>query len=178
MKPVKLVISAIGPYAGEVAPIEFDAFAEKGLFLISGDTGAGKTTIFDAICFALYGTASGTYRDAANLRSEYAGALAESYVDFYFSHQGRAFHVKRNPPYEAQKQRGSGTTLKKENATLYEEGRAPVEGWKNVNSAISTLRRESGGTRSGIQDPPSNIHFARRTMKSRYLLSRCRQGKR
>ena len=67
MKPVKLIISAIGPYAGELPEIKFDAFEEKGLFLISGDTGAGKTTIFDAICFALYGTVSGTYRDTKNL---------------------------------------------------------------------------------------------------------------
>ena len=51
MKPIKLIISAIGPYAGKVPEIEFDAFEEKGMFLISGDTGAGKTTIFDAICF-------------------------------------------------------------------------------------------------------------------------------
>ena len=66
---MKLIISAFGPYAGELPPIEFDAFEEKGLFLISGDTGAGKTTIFDAICFALYGTTSGTYRDTKNLSS-------------------------------------------------------------------------------------------------------------
>ena len=93
MKPVKLIISAIGPYAGELPPIEFGAFEEKGLFLISGDTGAGKTTIFDAICFALYGTTSGTYRDTKNLRSEYAKDSVKSYVDFYFTHQGRACHV-------------------------------------------------------------------------------------
>ena len=74
MKPTKLIISAIGPYAGELPEIEFDAFEEKGLFLISGDTGAGKTTIFDAICFALYGTTSGTYRDTKNLRSVPAGS--------------------------------------------------------------------------------------------------------
>ena len=67
MKPIKLMISAIGPYAGELPEIEFSAFEEKGLFLISGDTGAGKTTIFDAICFALYGTTSGTYRDTPGI---------------------------------------------------------------------------------------------------------------
>ncbi len=139
MKPVKLTISAIGPYAGELRPIEFDAFYEKGLFLISGDTGAGKTTIFDAICFALYGTASGTYRDVANLRSEYAKDSAKSYVDFYFSHQGRTFHVWRQPAYERQKKRGAGVTLEDKNAILYEEGQRPIEGWDKVNHAIKEL---------------------------------------
>ena len=139
MKPIKLIISAIGPYAGELPPIEFDAFEEKGLFLISGDTGAGKTTIFDAMCFALYGTTSGTYRDTKNLRSEYARDSAQSYVDFYFSHQGREFHVWRQPSYERQKQRGSGVILEKEKAILYEEGQAPIEGLTQVNNAVKEL---------------------------------------
>ncbi len=139
MKPVKLIISAIGPYAGELPPIEFDAFEEKGLFLISGDTGAGKTTIFDAICFALYGTTSGTYRDTKNLRSEYAKDSARSYVDFYFTHQGREFHVWRQPSYERQKQRGSGVITEKEKAILYEEGQPSIEGLTQVNHAVKEL---------------------------------------
>ena len=139
MKPIKLIISAIGPYAGKLPEIAFDAFEEKGLFLISGDTGAGKTTIFDAICFALYGTTSGTYRDTKNLRSEYAGDSAQSYVDFYFSHQGREFHVWRQPSYERQKQRGSGVILEKEKAILYEEGQTPIEGLTQVNHAVKEL---------------------------------------
>ena len=84
MKPIKLIISAFGPYAGEMPEINFEQFENKGLFLISGDTGAGKTTIFDAICFALYGTTSGMYRDTKNLRSEYAKENVSSFVDFYF----------------------------------------------------------------------------------------------
>ena len=139
MKPVKLIISAIGPYAGELPPIEFGAFEEKGLFLISGDTGAGKTTIFDAICFALYGTTSGTYRDTKNLRSEYAKDSVKSYVDFYFTHQGRAFHVWRQPSYERQKQRGAGVITEKEKAVLYEEGQTPIEGLTQVNHAVKEL---------------------------------------
>lgn len=139
MKPIKLVISAIGPYAGRVPEIEFDAFEEKGLFLISGDTGAGKTTIFDAICFALYGTTSGAYRDEKNLRSEYAKDSDQSYVDFYFSHQGREFHVWRQPSYERQKQRGSGVITEKEKAIFYEEGQMPIEGLTQVNNAVKEL---------------------------------------
>ena len=139
MKPSKLIISAFGPYAGRVPEIDFTKFEEKGLFLISGDTGAGKTTIFDAICFALYGTTSGSYRDTKNLRSEYASDTAESYVDFYFSHQGKNYHIWRQPSYERKKQRGTGVITEKEKAVFYEEGKAPVEGFTQVNLAVKDL---------------------------------------
>lgn len=139
MKPSKLIISAFGPYAGRVPEIDFTKFEEKGLFLISGDTGAGKTTIFDAICFALYGTTSGSYRDTKNLRSEYASDTAESYVDFYFSHQGKNYHIWRQPSYERKKQRGIGVITEKEKAVFYEEGKAPVEGLTQVNLAVKDL---------------------------------------
>ena len=136
MRPIKLVISAFGPYAGTMPEIDFTRFGERGLFLISGDTGAGKTTIFDAICFALYGTASGAYRDTKNLRSEYADISTESYVDFYFSHQEKMFHVWRRPAYERKKLRGTGTTPISEKAVFYEEGKPPVEGLNTVNKKI------------------------------------------
>lgn len=139
MKPIKLIISAIGPYADQVPEIDFSAFEEKGLFLISGDTGAGKTTIFDAICFALYGTTSGSFRDTKNLRSEYAKDETKSFVDFYFSQQGRNFHIERHPEYERRKLRGSGVIVEKEKAILYEEGQPPVEGLTQVNSAVKEL---------------------------------------
>ena len=139
MKPIKLIISAFGPYAGKMPEIDFDRFEEKGLFLISGDTGAGKTTIFDAICFALYGETSGTYRDSRNLRSEYADDSTESYVDFYFSHQGRNYHVYRQPSYEREKLRGTGVTQVKERAVFYEDDKAPVEGISQVNAAVKEL---------------------------------------
>lgn len=139
MKPIKLIISAFGPYAGQTPEINFGQFENKGLFLISGDTGAGKTTIFDAICFALYGTTSGSYRDTKNLRSEYAKNSTDSFVDFYFSHQGREYHVWRQPSYERPKQRGTGMVSVKEKAVLYREGMAPIEGLVNVNNAIIEL---------------------------------------
>ena len=139
MKPIKLIISGIGPYAKEMPEISFDDFGEKGLFLISGDTGAGKTTIFDAICFALYGTVSGSYRDTKNLRSEYAKEDVKSFVDFYFSHQGKNYHILRTPPYERAKKRGSGVIEEKESACFYEENAAPIEGISNVNNAVHEL---------------------------------------
>lgn len=139
MKPTRLIISAIGPYAEEMPEIDFEEFEGKGLFLISGDTGAGKTTIFDAICFALYGETSGTYRDAKNLRSEYASPLAESFVDFHFSHQGKKYHVYRQPAYERPKARGKGMVTVKEKAVFYPEGEAPIEGATAVNHAVKEL---------------------------------------
>ena len=139
MRPTKLVISAFGPYAETMPEIDFEQFEERGLFLISGDTGAGKTTIFDAICFALYGTTSGTYRDTRNIRSEYAKDDVESFVDFYFTHQGKNYHVWRRPGYERKKLRGTGTVSEKEKAVLYEEGKVPVEGLNNVNAAVIDL---------------------------------------
>ena len=139
MKPVKLIMSAFGPYANEMPAIEFSTFEDKGLFLISGDTGAGKTTIFDAICFALYGETSGSYRDTKNLRSEYAKETTETYVDFYFTHQGRDYHVKRIPAYERKKKRGDGMISIKENAFFYSGDDTPIEGQRQVNEAIKDL---------------------------------------
>ncbi len=139
MKPVKLIISGFGPYAGTMPAIDFTKFEERGIFLISGDTGAGKTTIFDAICYALYGSASGSYRDTKNLRSEYAADDVKSYVDFYFTHQGRSFHVYRQPSYMRKKQRGEGYIEEKENVILTEEGKVPIEGIKPVKTAVEEL---------------------------------------
>lgn len=141
MKPIKLKISAFGPYAGEMPEIDFTQFENRGLFLISGDTGAGKTTIFDAICFALYGTTSGSYRDTKNLRSEYAKDSVESYVDFYFSHQGKNYHVLRTPAYSRKKLRGEGDIDIKETAKFYEGDKMPIEGLTQVNNAIKELLR-------------------------------------
>lgn len=141
MKPIKLIISAFGPYADTIPEIDFEKFESKGLFLISGNTGAGKTTLFDAICFALYGETSGTYRDTKNLRSEYANTGIESFVDFYFSHQGKHYHVYRQPSYDRPKQRGDGFVNEKEKAVFYCEDETPIEGISNVNTAVTELLR-------------------------------------
>lgn len=139
MKPIKLKISAFGPYAGEMPEIDFEQFQERGLFLICGDTGAGKTTIFDAISFALFGVTSGSYRDTKNLRSEYADGACESYVEFTFSHQERMYRVYRQPSYERPKQRGSGVITEKERAVLSVENEDPIEGVKQVNEKIRDI---------------------------------------
>ena len=138
MKPSKLILSAFGPYAGKVE-IDFSIFDEKGLFLISGDTGSGKTTLFDAICFACYGKASSDRRDTKSLRSEYAKDSTESFVDFYFTHQGKNYHVYRTPQYERRKLRGDGTVSVQESATLYRDSESPIEGIREVSTAIEQL---------------------------------------
>lgn len=139
MKPIKLEISAFGPYAETMPVIDFRQFEKQGLFLISGDTGAGKTTIFDAICYALYGETSGSYRDVRNLRSDYAKPDVVSYVDFYFSHQEQMYHIYRQPAYERRKQRGEGTTLQNEKVILYCGDEVPVEGKNNVDKMVREL---------------------------------------
>lgn len=95
MKPTKLVMQAFGAYA-EQTEIDFTQFEEKGLFLICGDTGAGKTTIFDAISYALYGEASGSYRDTKNLKSEYVDKKVESFVDFILRIRARTIMCAEN----------------------------------------------------------------------------------
>lgn len=131
MKPRKLIMQAFGPYKEKVE-IDFSLFEAKGLFLICGDTGAGKTTIFDAICFALYGKTSGSYRDKKSLRSEYAEENMESYVDFYFFHQGREYHIWRSPILKYVNRNGK-LNEKPERVTFYDADGSTVEGVKQVD---------------------------------------------
>ena len=98
MRPVRLEMSAFGPYARKTC-VDFDALGTSGLYLITGDTGAGKTTIFDAITFALYGEASGQERSGAMLRSQYAEGGTDTYVELTFSLRGKTYVVRRNPEY-------------------------------------------------------------------------------
>ena len=100
MRPIELRMSAFGPYR-EVETIDFERLGRQGLFLITGDTGAGKTTIFDAICFALYGQASGggKRRSSKSFRSDFAAPEAETWVEYTFEHRGKRYRVRRNPEY-------------------------------------------------------------------------------
>ena len=139
MKPQKLVISAFGPYAGKTV-IDFGQLGSQGLFLITGDTGAGKTTIFDAITFALYGEASGNVRDAGMFRSKYAKADIPTFVELTFLYRGKCYYIKRNPEYMRPKGRGTGFTLQKSEAELvYPDGRLPVSKAKDVTRAVTEL---------------------------------------
>lgn len=131
MKPTKLVMQAFGTYA-EQTEIDFAQFEEKGLFLICGDTGAGKTTIFDAISYALYGEASGSYRDTKNLKSEYVDKKVESFVDFYFTHQGKDYHVCRKPSFKYTNRNGKPDE-QAEKVTFYQPDGTTLEGAKNVD---------------------------------------------
>ena len=135
MRPLKLTMSAFGPYAG-TTEIDFTRFGKKGLYLISGDTGAGKTTIFDAITFALFGEPSGTSRNTDMLRSKYADSRTPTVVKLEFEYDGKTYLIERNPAYERPKERGEGMTLQNANASLLLPDGSPVAGLKNVDAKI------------------------------------------
>lgn len=109
MRPIKLTMSAFGPYADSVV-LEFDKLGSNGLYLITGDTGAGKTTIFDAIVYALYGEATGDARANSMLRSKYAEPSTETFVELEFTNGGKNYKIRRNPLYLRPKKTGVGTT--------------------------------------------------------------------
>lgn len=139
MKPLKLTLSAFGPYA-EKTEIDFTKLGGKGLFLVTGDTGAGKTTIFDGITFALYGETSGGIRESGMLRSKYAAPDVPTYAELVFLYRNKEYVVKRSPDYERLKARGTGTTVQKGEAVLkYSDSRTPVTKVREVTQAVTEL---------------------------------------
>ncbi len=123
MRPIKLTLSAFSSYSQKTV-LDLDKLGESGLYLITGDTGAGKTTIFDAITYALYGEPSGDIREVSMLRSKNAKPETPTEVELVFSYGGKEYTVKRNPEYERPKTRGEGLTKQPADATLiYPDGR-------------------------------------------------------
>ena len=138
MRPLKLTISAFGPYA-KACTLDLDSLGTSGLYLITGDTGAGKTSIFDAITYALYGEASGTSRDGSMMRSKYAPADVPTYVELTFSNHNQIYTIRRNPEYERPAKRGGGTTLQKAEAELtYPDGRLVTKS-REVTNAVTAI---------------------------------------
>ena len=138
MRPEYLTMCAFGPYAGSVE-IPFSRFGDHGLYLITGDTGAGKTTIFDGIVFALYGEASGDIRRPDMLRSDFAAPTEKTYVELVFTCRGKQYTVRRNPEYIRPKARGEGMTKEGADASLvYPDGRV-VSGSRQTTKAVEEL---------------------------------------
>lgn len=158
MRPLVLKMSAFGSYAGTQS-IEFAELKGRTFFLIHGPTGAGKTTILDAICFALYGDASGETRDSKSLRSHHADAAVGTEVTFDFAVGQDQYRVQRIPEQERLKRRGEGTTVKAAEAALWKlelDGttRLITTGWGKVTEKIEgTLGFKSGQFRQVVLLP-------------------------
>lgn len=138
MRPLLLTLSAFGPYAG-VTEIPFEKLGGQGIYLITGDTGAGKTFLFDAIVFALYGEASGGVRDVSMFRSKYAKNEAKTYVRLRFLFRGEIYEIERKPEYLRPSKRGGGMTVSRPEAVLaYPDGHV-VTKTKEVTAEVVKL---------------------------------------
>ena len=142
MRPLNLLISGFGPYAGTVE-LPLEKLGTNGLYLITGDTGAGKTTLFDAITFAIYGEASGSVRQASMLRSKYADRQTPTEVTLTFENGGREYTVRRNPEYERPKSRGEGMTKESASVTLTLPDGKVITRTKEANDKLQEIGRAS-----------------------------------
>lgn len=138
MRPIKLTISAFGPYADKTV-FELEKFGTSGLYLITGDTGAGKTTIFDAITYALYGEPSGETRTANMFRSKYANPDTPTYAELIFEYRGKKYNIKRNPEYDRPSKRGGGTTKQAAGAELICPDGQIFTKTKEINEKIKSI---------------------------------------
>jgi exonuclease SbcC len=128
MRLHSLTITAFGPYAG-TETVDFEALSSAGLFLINGPTGAGKTSVLDAVCFALYGRVPSVRNDAKDLRSQHAPPDRAPEVVLDVTIRGRRFKITRSPKWERPKRRGQGTTEEKAKVLLQEWRRGAWETW-------------------------------------------------
>ena len=119
MRPIKLSMTAFGPFIA-TETVDFEVFGERPLFLINGATGAGKTTILDAICFALYGQTTGKEREAVQMRCDYADDNTTTTVEFIFELAGQQYRIVRIPEQTRAKKSGEGTTTQKARAELWQ----------------------------------------------------------
>lgn len=138
MRPLKLTISAFASYAGRVE-LDMAQLGTNGIYLITGDTGSGKTTIFDAISFALFGEPSGNMRNANALRSEYAPLDTPTFVELSFQYREEIYTVKRNPVYMRKALRGEGVTQQNADATLTLPDGKLITGVRNVDVKIEEI---------------------------------------
>ncbi len=146
MKPLKLTMRAFGPYAAEQV-LDFNELGGRQFFLIHGPTGSGKTSILDAICFALYGDTSGAERDGKQMRSDHADGSMPTEVVYEFSVGEGIYRIIRNPEQERPKKRGEGITLMKADASLYKHTFAGSEekwelianGWSRVTEEVEQI---------------------------------------
>lgn len=139
MRPLRLTLSAFGPYAAETM-LDLEKLGKGGLYLITGDTGAGKTTLFDAITYALYDHSSSGIREGSMLRCKYADDKTPTFVELEFEVHGVRYTVRRNPEYQRPKTRGEGMTTEKADATLtYPDDRPPVTKAKDVTAAVQEI---------------------------------------
>lgn len=138
MRPLKITMSAFGPYAGEVT-LDMQKLGKSGIYLITGDTGAGKTTIFDAISYALYGEASGNYRENTTLRSKYASADTPTFVELEFEYNNEIYKINRNPEYPRPNKRGEGFTKQSANAELVMPDGSVITKIKEVSAKVEEI---------------------------------------
>ena len=142
MRPLTLTLTAFGAYAGSQT-VDFEAAGAGGLFLITGDTGAGKTTLFDGVCYALFGKLTGRVRSEKMIRSDYADDTLETSAQLVFLHRGERWRITRRPTQTRRKKRGEGTTEVPATALLERlEGESPVpvaEGKESVDAAVEEL---------------------------------------
>lgn len=138
MKPIHLRMSAFGPYAA-TQELDFSRLGQQSIFLITGDTGAGKTTIFDAIMFALYGQASGANREVRSFRSQYAAPEARTEVELTFEYKQATYRISRSPEYRRPKLRGDGETNQPADASLWRGSELLETGVSNVTRAVEDL---------------------------------------